>query len=140
MKKDRSGKYGKSNKRTQVNPIPDLGRLVSIASSARLHGDDKVFGLLRAAQLTQDPGLARHAAEYIGKRAMDYMMNPDPFAPPVDPEDARGDVEIGMIENSQCMFGIRLDEMPRHVLLVGASGSGKTTLIKKIVKEILSKE
>jgi hypothetical protein len=79
------------------------------------------------------------AIEYIQRAELRQAMNPDPFAPPIEPESARGTYVLGIIPNSGCAFSIEPGELVQHTVVTGSSGKGKTTLIRRIVKEIISK-
>ena len=116
---------------------PSLSTLVSLAAAARAEEDEMVKGFIRAAQYTQDPEILRDAAEYLSNLALEQALEPDWFGPPVDPEQAKGEIEIGIVRNSDCTFGLRLRELPMHTLVVGQSGMGKTTLISKILRQLI---
>lgn len=128
-----NGRNGKPAER-----VPNMTSLAYLASLARAGDDETVNGLMRSVAYTRDPEIAQVAGEYIESLAVEQFLDPDVFAPPVEPDDARGEIDIGWIGNSGCMFGLRLEEIIRHTLIEGSSGSGKTTLIKKILKEVLS--
>jgi DNA helicase HerA-like ATPase len=110
---------------------------VSLAAVARAEEDETVKNLLRAVHHTQDPEIAQDAAEYISNLAIEQVLEPDPFAPPVKQEETEGEIVLGQIKNAACMFGLFLWEMVQHILIVGRSGSGKTTLVKRIISQLL---
>lgn len=142
MKKRHDRKYRNRRNKSVITGHPlNSVNLASLASAARAEQDETVKGLLRAVHYTQDPELAQDAAEYLGGLAVEYALEPHPFAPPIDPEEAHGEIELGLVRNKysqQISFGLRLKEMVRNVLLIGLIGSGKTTAIIKILSGLMS--
>jgi hypothetical protein len=130
--------YRNSGMRRAPTGTINVAGLAALAQAAKVHEDEMVKDLLRAVALSGDPELARDAADYLGALAMEQVLEPDPFAPPVSPEEARGELDVGEIRNSGCRFGLYLHELCQHLLLVGRSGSGKTTAITRILKQLLS--
>ena len=63
--------------------------------------------------------------------------------PPPAQDEAKGDIEIGKItycKKSLFPFGIRKDELLRHVGLFGQTGSGKTTACMNILKQFMKQK
>lgn len=116
--------------------MPSLSALASLATAARAEEDEMVKGLLRAVHYTQDEEIARDAAEYLGALALEQFLEPDPY-PSVDAEQARGELTVGRVRNSECDFGLWRPELVQGTYVSGRIGSGKTTFIRRILKELL---
>jgi len=138
MKRKKYNGWGKQRTDSRFRPVSTVSGLASIAAGARMQDDETVKGLLRAVHFADDPELAMDAAEYIEARVFEYILEPDPFAPPVHPQQAWGEIQLGVIENSRCIFGLTPQELVQHALVVGRSGAGKTTLITRMIKQVLS--
>jgi len=93
--------------------------------------------LLQAVELMRDPEIAWDAYEYIEHLAYERWASGDPFYPPVTADEARGDFEFGIVNNSHCVLGLRREELTRHTLITGSSGTGKTTLVKRLYREVI---
>jgi len=140
MRKQRTYKQyrqAKNKRRKLTGAAPSLSSLASLAAAARAQEDETVKGLLRAAQRTQDPEIAQEAFEYLYALATEQVVEPDPFMPPVEPEQARGEMKLGMVRNSGCTFGLNQKELCQHTLIVGRSGSGKTTLARTLLRQMV---
>jgi len=140
MRKQRTHKqyrHSKNKSRKLTGAAHSLSSLAFLAAAARAQEDKTVKGLLVAVQRTQDPEIAQEAFEYLHALAMEQVVNPDPFAPAIDAEQAQGEVELGIVKNSGCVFGLNRNELCQHTLVLGRSGSGKTTCIKALLKGLI---
>jgi len=137
MKRKAQYPYFGNRRRNAGGHVPSLSGLVSLAGAARVEHDETVKSLIKAVHYTQDAAIAQATAEYLGALALEQVLNPDPFAPPLEKEEAMGNIVVGQVRNSPCHFGLRLNEMCQHVLVMGRSGAGKTTLIRKILKQLI---
>ena len=125
------------NNKSAITPA-DLSRITTLASAAGVQDDDNVKYLLRSVYYSRDPRVARVASEYLETLAIEQAIDPDPFAPPVDAGEAAGDIDLGVIINSGCLFGPLFGELVQHTLLVGSQGKGKTTAVRRLLRGILS--
>jgi predicted NACHT family NTPase len=116
---------------------PDLRGLAYLAEAAKVQDDETTKNLLRAAAYSGDQGIIQDAVDYLGARAIEAIVEPDPFAPPLPPEDAYGELELGTIRNSRCTFGLKLGEAVQYILAIGRPGSGKTTALRRLAKQIV---
>lgn len=137
MKKGyKQGKQGTSS--VTAKSLYSSLELAGLASAARVDEDPRVRNLVRAVHYSGNPQLAQSAREYLEAKALEQALDPDPFLPPLEPEQAKGNLVLGRVKNSLCFFGLLLVELCQHILIVGRSGAGKTTLVKRLLKELLS--
>ena len=127
-------------KTRRVEQVPNLGMLTALAVSRGVEDDPRVKKLLWTVKCTRDPEIALDALEYIEALAAEYALNPDPFRPAPSASETWGEYEIGVVDNSGCVFGLRQRELPRHVFASGSSGEGKTTFFVRLGSEVLEHE
>lgn len=137
MRRKKNIKHSRYAKRKKAYGTYPLSNIASLAAVAESQDDTTAKNLVRAAYYSQDPDLAQTACEYLGNLVMEKTLNPDPFAPPVDADEAVGEIVLGTVINSDCAFGLCLFEIVRHVLITGSTGFGKTTLITRLLKETI---
>lgn len=135
-------RYDKSKKqkrsKSASHPL-GVSNLAALARAARVQDNPKVKNLIRAANYSRNPMVGNVAREYLQRMATEYAIAPDPFAPPVKPEEAQGELGIGIIENAGSTFSLNLAELNQHTLILGRSGAGKTTLILKLLEQLLAR-
>jgi len=95
--------------------------------------------------LAADPPGRRHLETMLAVQAS-RLLDDDPSKPepglflPPPPERCLGDIDIGeakYADRELYTFGLRRDEMLRHVGVFGASGTGKTVCVCKIVDGLM---
>ena len=64
----------------------------------------------------------------MGVRILQLIGNDVPFTQPGG-DSVDGTIRIGRVKQTRVPFGLDLDELTEHVLIVGRPGSGKTTVI-----------
>jgi hypothetical protein len=74
----------------------------------------------------------------MGVRIFQLFGNDLPFKQPSGGE-VGGDIRIGRVKNTRVPFGINLEELQQHLLLMGRAGSGKTTIFLLIMLQLLEK-
>jgi hypothetical protein len=136
-RKYRHYKQSRNKRRKMIGTGPSLSTLVSLASAARAEEDETVKGLLWAVQYTQDEEIAQDTAEYLSARALKQILEPDPYHPPVDAEQASGELTVGRVRNSECSFGLWRPELVQGTYVAGRIGSGKTTFIRRLLKQLI---
>jgi DNA helicase HerA-like ATPase len=137
VKRKHTKKPGKYSRDNMAARMPSVQNLASMAAAARLHEDETVKNMIRAVQYTDDPEIAEIAWDYLGAMATEEILNHDPFALKISPEEAEGEINLGLIRNPAILFGLRLDEINKPVLVTGALGGGKTTFIRRIIKQLI---
>jgi DNA helicase HerA-like ATPase len=118
--------------------VPSLRSLAVLAGEAKATDDKTVKNLLKSAECTQDTGVKWMAYEYLGRLALKQVLEPDPFAPPIDAEVAKGELPVGRIGNSGCEFGLWMRELVQGTYVSGRIGSGKTTFIRRLLVQLLT--
>ena len=138
MKQNRGHRPGGQRGRRDISRAPSLSYLTYLANAGKAGQNEKVKGLLRAVHHTQDPEIALEAAEYLERLAVEQVLDPDPFAPPLEPEEAAGEFNLGKVKNSNCDFGLWTQELVQGTYVSGRIGSGKTTFIRRLLKQLLA--
>ncbi len=137
MKRERRKRDGRYGKRRATGRIPSVMGLADMARAARAEEDELVQALLYGYRYTNDPEIAQNLVEYLKGLVFDQVIEPDPFRPPIDPEFARGELNLGSIANSGCGFGMWLRELVQGTYVSGRIGSGKTTFIRRLLVQLL---
>ncbi|RKY12742.1 MAG: hypothetical protein DRP65_00030 [Planctomycetota bacterium] len=137
MKRKGSYSHFKNKNRKMNTGAPSLSTLASLAAAGRVEEDETVKGLLLSVQYTGNQRIAEVAREYLFRRAVEQMVDPDAFAPPIDADQARGELPLGQIRNSECEFGLFRPELVQGTYVSGRIGSGKTTFIRRLLKQLI---
>lgn len=74
----------------------------------------------------------------MGVRIFQLFGNDLPFKQPSGGE-VEGDIRIGRVKNTRVPFGINLEELLQHLVLMGRAGSGKTTIFFLIMLQLIEK-
>jgi DNA-binding MarR family transcriptional regulator/GTPase SAR1 family protein len=96
----------------------------------------RVKRLLKALAFDQDTELLTDLNEYMFLKALPQLVEQDPFFPYPEPEDVKGEFEIGNVIPTGDRFGLNLNQIPRNVLIFGSHGTGKTNLIFNFIKNL----
>ena len=137
MKRKRRQRDGRYGKRRVMGNVPSIGTLTEMARWARAEEDETFKGLLCAFLYTEDAEIGQELAEYLREQVVKQAVEPDPFAPPIDEEQARGELGLGSVANSGCDFGLWRCELVQGMYISGRIGSGKTTLIRRLLLQLL---
>jgi len=135
----RAGRYSRFRERRgrMAGVVPTVSELAYLATLGRCEEDRRVRGLLKAFSLTRDPEIAQEAFEYINHQIAKQVVEPDPFAPPINPEQARGELHLGQVKNSDCEFGLWRQELVQGTFIAGRIGSGKTTFVRRLLRQLI---
>ena len=104
---------------------------------------DFIEGMLIAYML--EDGMEREAIKseidsILDVYSRELLLSKKPFLSIPSEEEAGGEIILGRVlqgEEDLYDFGLSMDELNQHVLIVGRSGSGKTTLIMNIIDQLL---
>lgn len=96
----------------------------------------RVKRLLKALAFDQDEELLKDVDEYMFLKALPQLVERDPFFPYPEPEDVKGELEIGCVFPTGHRFGLNLNQVTRNVLILGSHGTGKTNLIFNFIKNL----
>ena len=115
-----------------------LRKLVPVLPAERIK---RLYGAYLAAD-----GIEKREIENLIEAYAARLLNDDPaqapagLFPPPPPEKCLGDIDLGNVlygGREMCMFGLRKDELLRHVGLYGSSGSGKSNGIALILDGLI---
>lgn len=118
--------------------VPTALDLARAAKEAMCDDDPKIKSGIEAVFYTGNQFVAQCLWQEIERRRIELELSGDAFYPPPEPEKARGDLVVGVIVNAMCLFGLLLEELCEHVLIIGRSGAGKTTLVRVLIRQLLS--
>jgi type IV secretory pathway VirB4 component len=80
----------------------------------------------------------RRRIKLLGERFLDSYEDEVRLPPPL-PQETIGEYQFGVViypDKPYSVFGIREDELCRHVMITGMTGTGKTTAALQIIKEL----
>jgi len=119
-----------------VGSFTDLIRLCQATGASKDPAIAKALSFL--AMSPEDPQLLELVVEELDRRMCFDLVDPDPFRAtnPVS-EDLPGEIKIGFVPPNGMKWGVKLDDLCCHLLIMGRSGGGKSALIGMILMEIL---
>lgn len=117
--------------------VPTALDLTCAAKKAKCDDDPEIKSGIEVVFYTGNKFLAQCLWQEIERRRLALELSGDAFYPPIEAEQSRGELRLGIVKNAGCEFGLWLRELCQHVLVVGRSGAGKTTLIIRLLMELL---
>ena len=111
-----------------------IQEMINLSNFVGKADEEKVKKLLRVVSLDEDEELLKDVEEYLSLKAYPHLIEKDPFFPYPEPEDVRGEMEIGHVIPTMDRFGLNISQIPENVLIIGAHGKGKTNLNFILIK------
>jgi hypothetical protein len=118
------------------------GNFTDLVRLCQSTGASKNPAIVRALSfLSQNPGdqqLLEFVVEELDRIMCLDLADPHPFRAtnPVSDE-LPGEIKIGFIPPNGVKWGVKLDDLCCHLLILGRSGAGKSALIGMILMEIM---
>lgn len=91
--------------------------------------------------LPEDTGLYDLVVEYLDTAKSDDVYQPDAYraTSPYEQSQVAGEIILGRT-SKELAFGLNIEDLKRHLIIVGASGSGKSSIMKLIAYQLLNME
>lgn len=91
--------------------------------------------------LPEDTGLYDLVVEYLDSAKSDNVYQPDAYraTSPYEHSKVAGEIILGRTSRNLA-FGLNIDELKRHMIIVGSSGSGKSSIMKLVAYQLLNME
>jgi len=127
----------------QKDPDKERQELMKLFEAASQTGAVKDPEIIEAFELLhENPGdssLMELLVEDISLRAERDFFQPDPFrrTNPTKWDNLDGEVKIGIVLETQVVYSIPFNQLPRHMLVLGKTGGGKTNLIFLVALSVL---
>ncbi|MGE4489419.1 MAG: DUF87 domain-containing protein [Kiritimatiellales bacterium] len=125
--------------RSRLSPV-NIPRLFQ---ELRSHGLDTIPRIERLMncldQNSNSPVIIEYLQEEIKKEVQHQSRNPDSFRRTAPREDHHlsGGIELGTMPQFDFPYGINVEMLVKHLLILGMIGGGKTTVIKNLLQQIL---
>jgi hypothetical protein len=131
---DASRKDGES--KLVARGFTDLFRLCQATGASKDPAIAKALSFL--AMSPDDRQLLEFVAEELDRRMCLDLVDPDPFRAtnPVS-EELPGEIKLGFVPPNRIKWGVKLDDLCCHLMLLGKSGAGKTATIGMLLMEAL---
>ncbi len=74
----------------------------------------------------------------LGEKVLDIYKDEIRLPPPL-PQETIGDYQLGMViypDKPYSIFGLREEELCKHIMITGMTGTGKTTAVLQTIKEL----
>ena len=145
---------GDSHRRLFPSRVPTRPAPVQVATDPRIRA---LFTRIRQLGLDQDetvamlmqwvmhdpsdPVVLRELAERVADEEHLQQATPDTFRPttPRNPDSMLGTLELGTIPQNGGRFGLAIETLREHLLLLGRTMGGKTTAVKVLLSQLLTK-
>ena len=114
--------------------LPDADLLIMLAIDLGIFDDRKVAGRLRSYRLAPDWYKFQHIWRVIEPYVQREKFCPDPFRP-YPKSEVEGDVRLGLVPETQAVFGLDVGELMQSMLISGRPGAGKTTFNYSMIQE-----
>lgn len=126
----------RSGSKMPVANFEELVRLCQITGASKVPSVAKALSFLAACP--DDPQLLEFVAFELEQRLCLDLVSPDPFRAtnPVSDE-LPGEIKIGFVPPYGIKWGVKLDDLYCHLMLMGKSGAGKTATINILLREAL---
>lgn len=112
--------------------------LWQLADEAGLREDRRVQRAIAVNELMSDRKSAEDLRRWLVVRAVRLNPSGSVFGRAISPEEAWGELGLGSIEDAMgAPFGLRREELPGHILVLGMTGAGKTTTIMRLLKQLI---
>lgn len=118
----------------------DISHMLNTIRDHGLNTLPRVHRLMKWVE--QDPNnetLVSLLRDLIAKEQKAQHINPDPFRRTAPREDHHfaGEIELGTMPQFDFPYGINMEMLVKHLLVLGMIGGGKTTVIKNLLHQIL---
>ncbi|VGO13902.1 hypothetical protein PDESU_02459 [Pontiella desulfatans] len=121
-------------------PIPKLDSLFQQLRKAGLDRIPHTHDLMEWAQIDpDDSSIIRLLQEALEEEGTILQLNPDPFRPtmPHNQQEVSGDLHLGYLPQNGFPYGISIQQLIYHLLVLGRTGGGKTTLIRHLLHQLV---
>jgi DNA polymerase III delta prime subunit len=114
--------------------LPDADILIILASELGIFDDRIVVARLLSYRLAPEWYKFQHIWRVFEPYIQREKFRPDPFRP-YPKSEVNGDVRLGLVRETQSVFGLNINELMQSVLIAGRPGIGKTTVCYNIIQE-----
>lgn len=126
-----------------MKPEPAPPKLDFLFQQLRKAGLDRIPHIKDLMEWTQidpdDSAIIKLLQEALEEEGTTVQLNPDPFRPtmPHNQQEVSGDLHLGHLPQNGFPYGISIQQLIYHLLVLGRTGGGKTTLIRHLLHQLV---